>query len=150
MARLIAQVLALLGISFVLGVGANALRSEGVDWRGSDPERFRHADVDFLRVPEAAALHESGSVKILFLDARAPADFAQRHVFGAVSMPADDMETAYEELRDFLDADMTLVVYAGDSMLAVRVAKFLNARGYAARVLEGGWEAWQERRLPVE
>ena len=150
MARLIAQTVALLGLSVLLGVGANALRSQGIDWRGNDPERFRHSDVEFLRVPQAATLHESASTKVLFLDARPSADFAQRHVFGAVSMPADGVEAAYEELRDFLDTDMTLVVYAGDSMLAVRVAKFLAARGYAARVLEGGWEAWQERRLPVE
>ncbi len=150
MARLAAQTLALLALSVALGLGANAWRSEGIDWRGSDPERFRHQDVEFLRLPEAATLHANASPTTLFLDARDPAEFARRHVFGAVSMPADDVETAYEELRDFLSSDMTLVVYAGDSMRAVRLAKFLNARGYATRVLEGGWEAWQERGLPAE
>lgn len=150
MKRLAAQTLVLLLLSVALGLGANAWRSEGIDWRGSDPERFRHQDVEFLRLPEAAALHESASPMTMFLDARDPADFARGHVFGAVSMPADDVEAAYVELRDFLDPGMTLVVYAGDTMRAVRLAKFLSSRGYAARVLEGGWEAWQERRLPVE
>jgi len=104
--------------------------------------------VEFVAATEAASLLEN--VNALFLDARPPEEFARRHVFGAVSFPADEQEKAYEELRDFLAPEMQLVVYAGDSMRAVRLVKFLSERGYEARALEGGWEAWQEQRLPVE
>ena len=148
MARLAAQVLVLLGVAAVLGLVTNALRSEGIDWGGRDPERFRHADVEFLSVKAAAPLHSQTTT--LFLDARSGEEFAAAHVFGAVSLPADATDAAYAELRDFLAPDMDLVVYAGDTMSAVRVAKFLLARGLRARVLEGGWEAWRDERLPVE
>ena len=63
---------------------------------------------------------------------------------------ADGLEAAFAEVRDFLDPSMDLVVYAADTMSAVRVAKYLLARGLHARVLEGGWEAWQDARLPTE
>lgn len=148
MIRLATQVLVLTVVSVALGMASNALRPQGIDWGGRDPERFRHPDVVFLKVEEAASLHAISTT--LFLDARAPEAFAAGRVFGAVSLPADSQETAYDELRDFLTPEMTLVVYSDDSMLAVRVAKFLNARGFEARVLEGGWEAWQDKRLPVE
>lgn len=147
MARLAAQVLVLVGVAAALGMVTNALRSEGIHW-GGDPERFRHADVEFLGVDAAGPLHSQPTT--MFLDARSGAEFAAGHVFGAVSLPADAVDTAYEELRDFLTPDMDLVVYAGDMMSAVRAAKFLNERGLRARVLDGGWEAWRDARLPVE
>ena len=148
MSRLAGQVLMLLGVSVVLGLVTNALRSEGIDWGGRDPERFRHPDVEFLAADEAAPLQAQSTT--LFLDARTPAEFAAQHVFGAVSLPAGALDTAYEELRDFLAPEMELIVYAGDTMSAVRVAKYLSERGYRVRVLEGGWEAWLDERLPVE
>jgi len=148
MVRLAAQVVVLVGVAATLALLTNVLRSEGIDWGGRDPERFRHADVEFLSVDAAAPLHSVATT--LFLDARSAAEFAAGHVFGAVSLPADAADSTYEELRDFLAADMDLVVYAGDTMSAVSVAKYLNERGLHARVLEGGWEAWQDERLPVE
>lgn len=148
MKRLLAQVATLLLVGVVLGLTTNFLRPRGIDLGGRDPERFRHGDVEFVAVEEAAAQLEDADT--LFLDARPPEEFVQRHVFGAISFPADTQEQTYEELRDFLAPEMRLVVYAGDSMRAVRLVKFLSARGFEARVLEGGWEAWQERHLPVE
>jgi len=148
MKRLVAQIVALLLLAVLLGLTTNALRSQGIDLGGRDPERFRHPDVAFIAATQAASLLED--VNALFLDARPPEEFERRHVFGAVSFPADDQERAYEELRDFLAPEMQLVVYGGDSMRAVRLVKFLSERGYQARVLEGGWETWQERHLPVE
>lgn len=148
MKRLAAQIMALLVLAVLLGLTTNALRSQGIDLGGDDPERFRHPDVEFVALPEAASLLEN--VETLFLDARPQEEFDRRHVFGAVSFSADDLEAAYEELRDFMTPETSLIVYAGDSMRAVRLVKFLAARGYQARVLEGGWEAWQEQRLPVE
>jgi len=148
MARLAGQVLVLLGVSILLGLVTNALRSEGIDWGGRDPERFRHPDVEFVSTDEAAPLQSQSTT--LFLDARTPAEFSAQHVFGAVSLPAASLDGAYAELRDFLAPEMELIVYAGDTMSAVRVAKYLSERGYKARVLEGGWEAWQDERLPME
>ncbi len=64
--------------------------------------------------------------------------------------PADGVEGAYEELRDFLAPEMTLVVYSQDLLLSVRAARFLTERGYDAFVLDGGWNAWRDARQPLE
>jgi rhodanese-related sulfurtransferase len=148
MRRLVTQIATLLVLSSLLGLSTNALRSQGLDLGGRDPERFRHPDVEFIGAEDAALLLED--IQTLFLDARPPGDFERRRVFGAVSFPADDQEKAYEELRDFLTPEMQLVVYSGNSMRSVRLVRFLAERGFTARVLEGGWDAWQERHLPVE
>ena len=58
MKRLVAQILVLLVLAVVLGLTTNALRSQGIDLGGRDPERFRHPDVEFLALPEAASLLE--------------------------------------------------------------------------------------------
>ena len=142
------QVLVLLGAAVILGAGTNALRSDGIAWGGRNPERYRYPDVDFLPVEEAAKIHDQ--VTTLFLDARPAAEFAHRHVAGAVSFPADSVQAAWESLRDFVDPQMTLVVYGDDIVLAVRAAKFLGERGCRAQVLDGGWSAWTDHRYPVE
>jgi rhodanese-related sulfurtransferase len=146
--RLAFQVPALVVFSLLLAVVVNGLRSGGVDWGGRDPERFRYRDVNFLGVQEAARIHDQ--VTTLFLDARPGEEYARRHVFGAVSLPADSLAAAWEGLRDFLEPQMTLVVYGEDVLVAVRVVKFLGERGFRAHVLEGGWRAWRDGRLPVE
>ncbi|MFQ5601119.1 MAG: rhodanese-like domain-containing protein [Candidatus Krumholzibacteriia bacterium] len=146
--RLAFQVVVLVVVSGVAAFVANGLRSGGIEWRGGDPERFRYPGVEFISIEDAAVLHEDLST--LFLDARSPRDFETRHVFAAVSFPADDVEAAYEELRDFLDPQMNLVVYSTETLVAVRAARFLGERGFRASVLDGGWEEWRGRRLPVE
>ena len=142
------QVLILVVAAAILGAGANALRSDGIAWGGRNPERYRYPDVDFLPVEAAAKIRDQ--VTTLFLDARPAAEFAHRHVAGAVSFPADSVQAAWESLRDFVDPQMTLVVYGDDIVLAVRAAKFLGERGCRAQVLDGGWGAWTDHRFPVE
>ena len=142
------QVLAFFGAALVAGVLSNASRSHRLPWSGGDPDLLRYPKVKSISVAEAAPLHEKATT--LFLDARPKRDFEIEHVRGAVSFTADDLATAFEELRDFLGADVTLVVYGQDTLPAVRAVEFLAVRGHEARVLEGGWRAWKARRLATE
>ncbi len=142
------QVLALLGAALVAGAVTNAARPRGLAWRGGDPELLRHPKVKSISLAEAAPLHDKATT--LFLDARPKRDFEAEHVRGAVPFSADDLGAAFEELRDFLGADVTLVVYAGETLPGARAVEFLDARGHAARLLEGGWPAWKARGLPTE
>ena len=147
MKRLAVQIFVLLAVSAGLAFAANRLRTDRIALQ-ADPTRYRYQDVRFVDLGEAERLHADPTT--LFLDARDAESFAQRRVFGAVSFPADDIETAYAELRDFLAPDMPLVVYSKDLLLAVRAARYLQERGYDAAVLDGGWDAWHRARLPVE
>jgi len=149
--RLLAQMLSLLALAAILAVGSNALRpgtSGRLPWSGSDPESMVYRDIDWISVSDAAPLHEE--MTTIFLDARSPEAFERQRVYGALSLPADALDVHWAELRDFLDASMTLIVYADDPNLTVRTVEFLQARGLPARGLSGGWNAWRDARLPEE
>jgi rhodanese-related sulfurtransferase len=141
------QILVMAAAAGVLAFTSNAMRS-GLPWRGSAAEEIVHRDVDWIDATDAAALLHD--VSALFLDARPAAAFENRRVQGAVSFPADALDAAYADLRDFLDASMTVIVYADDANLTVRAARFLKERGLNVRCVAGGWEAWQDARLPTE
>ena len=148
MKRLALQILAVLLISAALAVASNTLRTGGLPWSGSQPEALVYRNIDWISVEDAAPLQDD--VMTLFLDARPQAQFAQRRVFGSVSLPADDLQANWVEIRDFLDTRMTLIVYADDPNLTVRVVEFLAARSFQVEGLGGGWEAWQDAHLPEE
>jgi len=146
--RVALQVFALLMISMVLAVVSNTVRSGGLPWRGSEPDALVYSKIDWVSVDAAAPLQDD--VMTLFVDARPQAQFAQQRVFGAVSLPADDLTVNWAAIRDFLDPSMTLIVYADDPNLTVRVVEFLGARGFRVQGLGGGWDAWQAAHLPEE
>jgi rhodanese-related sulfurtransferase len=144
--RLAMQVGILLGVSIAAGFLSNAVRSS-LSWAGSDPQLLGR-DVESISISDAAVLQDDPTA--LFLDVRSARDFEAEHVQGAVSFSADDFGAAYEELRDFLDSDVRVVIYGEETLPAIRGAEFLKARGLHPRVLDGGWRGWRERNLPVE
>jgi rhodanese-related sulfurtransferase len=142
------QVVALLGAALVAGIVSNAARPHRLAWSGGDPDLLRYPKVKSISITAALPLREKATT--LFLDARPKRDFEVEHVRGAVSFSADDLGAAFEELRDFLGPDVTLVVYGQETLPAVRTVEFLAQRGHEARVLEGGWRAWKARGLETE
>ena len=148
MKRLTLQVLAILLISAALAMAANTMRSGSLPWGGSEPEALVYRNIDWVSVDAAAPLQDD--VMTLFLDARPQEQFAQRRVFGAVSLPADELQANWAAIRDFLDPSMTLIVYADDPNLTVRVVEFLAARNFQVQGLGGGWDAWQAAHLAEE
>lgn len=139
--------LTLLAISAGLALAANFLRSGRLELH-ADPARYRYRDIRFVSVEDAAQVRDEATT--LFLDARDRTAYERGRIFGSVSLPAEATDVAYADLRDFLAPDMKLIVYSKDLLLAVRVARFLSARGFDAAVLDGGWDAWRDARLPVE
>jgi len=139
---------AMVFLAFALAFASNTLRSGRLPWSGSAPEELRWPDLDWI-APETAASYQN-SPETMFLDARSTRDFNKRHIAMSVSFPADDIENAYAELRDFFRKDMRFIIYANEPNLSARVHRFLDQRGYKAQILEGGWDAWERKRLPVE
>jgi len=142
------QVLTLVLLSAVLAAASNSFRSGGLPWQGSQPESHIYRDIDWLSVEVAGPLQEDAST--IFLEARPIEQFERRRVFGALSLPADDLVASWASIRDFLDPSMTLIVYADDPNLTVRTVEFLSARGLRTQALGGGWDAWTNARLPEE
>jgi len=146
MRRTLLQAAALAAIAVFAAVISNAVRPT-LRWRGDDLDLLRHG-VPRVTADAAARLHREATT--LFLDVRPTSEYARGHVEGAVEFGGADLQASYEELRDFLAPEIQLIVYGDEILGPVRATEFLAARGHPASVMEGGWRAWTERRLPVE
>jgi rhodanese-related sulfurtransferase len=144
--RLLGQMSILLAAAAAAGFGTNAVRGT-VDPGGNDPELLKRS---LERIPIGAAATHADDARTLFLDVRPRIEYEAAHIRGAVAFSADDFESAYAEIRDFLAPDVQIIVYGEATLPAVRAAEFLIARGHAVRVLDGGWRGWSERALPVD
>ena len=140
------QILVLITAAFLAGLASNSVR-QTLEWRGNDPQFLKH-DIVGVTADEAARLQHDP--KTLFLDVRPAAEFVAGHIPGAVPFPSEDMDSAYAELRDFFGPDVMAIVYGDGSMPAVRAAEYLQARDHNVQALEGGWDGWKKRGLPVE
>lgn len=145
MRRTLLQAVSLAGIAVLAAAISNAVRPT-LRWRGDDLDLMRHG-VPRVTVDAASRLHHDATT--LFLDVRSSSEYEQGHIEGAVEFGGADLQAAYDELRDFLAPEVQLIVYSDEVLGPVRVTEFLLARGHRASVLEGGWAAWKQRRLPV-
>lgn len=76
------------------------------------------------------------------LDVRSPDEVAAGHVPGAVNIPVGEVEGRLGELpRDRPVVTYCLMKHPGASRGA-RAAELLQARGFEARALNGGYPAW--------
>ena len=132
MSSRVAQVLLLLALAAAWGFGANALRPDPLPLRGAvEPPPPPEAGADLPAAPAEAALSawESGA---FFVDVRDPAAFTDRHVSGALSIPAADFDAHYFDVVASLGPEVPLLVYgAGADSFDVRhVAQELKDRGH--------------------
>lgn len=130
--------IALIGVAS--GLTWNALGGRGFDVRQS--VFVEDGDV-VVAAPEAKAWLDAGA---LFLDAR-PRDFWRMHrIHGALSLPEDDFEAGFAQLKGELQRAGRIVVYCqGYGCEASHlVARKLREKGYAAAVLDEGLPAWED------
>jgi thiosulfate/3-mercaptopyruvate sulfurtransferase len=115
------------------------------------------ANVDLLVDTEWLADHLADST-LRIIDMRAPRDYAEGHVPGAVNVPVDAISSTIDNISlEFDEAevqaalnsigltpDMTAVIYDDLGMLnSARLFWTLEYVGHHdARVLNGGWNAW--------
>ena len=88
----------------------------------------------------------------LFLDAR-PRDFwRMSRIPGALPLPEEDFERAFQEAEPRLRRASAVVVYcSGYGCEASHlVARKLRERGFAAAILDEGLPAWQDAGLPLD
>lgn len=146
---------ALLILSALLALGTNALRPDGISLKGDwSPEaRLATPDGRTLAIPlaEARSLFENGGA--VFLDARPALEYAEGHIQGALSLPAQEFDVHFDRLMDRIPDTKTLIAYCdGESCeLSKDLAKTLLELGFPnVRVLINGWTIWKNDGLPVE
>ncbi len=91
---------------------------------------------------------------VVIVDTRSDAAFMEGHIPGAISLPADDVESilASQSLPIPIDRDIVTYCDRSDGSDAEYVGRLLDtALGCdRVRVLDGGFPAWQAASAPVE
>ena len=128
----------------------------GLAWNGLSGRGFALSGNVFVRpgdeVIEAAEAKARLDKGALFLDARAVDFYKMGHVPGALPLPEDDFEKAFERLEPTLRSRFDLVIYcSGYGCEASHiVAGKLKQRGIQAAILNEGWPAWTDAGHPVK
>lgn len=142
----------LLLLSGLLAAGANVLRPSPLPWvRDLTPVRqVVIPSEDRISVQMAMPLLDRPDV--LFVDARPAADYAERHIAGARSLPYDPFGSDLDKAIGALPTDRVLVIYcsADGCPLSEELAKTLTMNGFKnVKVLLGGIEAWAAEAGPM-
>lgn len=85
--------------------------------------------------------------KSVVVDVRTKNEYDAGHVAGAISIPAETLAARAKRLPK----NKQIVFYDSEAGLAERAARELETLGFTdVAVLEGGYQAWLDARLPVE
>jgi rhodanese-related sulfurtransferase len=149
------QVPALIGLAFVLTIGANHWRADGIPLVGDWSVEARFSDAAgkslVIALKQAGRLFQQNAA--LFVDARSADLYAQGHISGALSLPWPGVERSFDQIADKLDVGKPIIAYCdGETCeLSHELALFLQQLGFEnVHVLVNGWSAWQQAGLPTE
>jgi rhodanese-related sulfurtransferase len=94
------------------------------------------------------ALAQAWGEKVLWLDARAQADFDTAHIPGALPLNEDAWNALLPDVLAAWDPEKTVVVYCSSLSCHTSREVALRLRSEvglpAVFVLEGGWESWKK------
>lgn len=94
---------------------------------------------------ELKNIMNEGYIKII--DVRKPNDYNKAHIKGAISIPAEQIESKMNELSK--DNINIIYCYNQQCHLAARCALKLAENGYPVMELEGGFARWYELDFEV-
>jgi rhodanese-related sulfurtransferase len=141
--------------AIVLGSSFNLLRADGISLRRDRSNESRFTDKEsislMVSLEEARALFEKDAAS--FVDARPSQHYEEGHIRGALSLPWQEVETAFAEVTGRLEPEKIIITYCDgeDCDLSHSLAVFLREMGFTnVRVLVNGWTLWQRAQLPVE
>lgn len=168
MKRLISQVVFLVIAAAVFGVARNEVAPGGIDWVGDweqrdsviaavqeNPEALPPSaqpdDPPFINLPQAMEKFESGAI---FIDARAPEEYAAGHIEGAHRLPFERFDEYWPfvepEIYDHKDDAIVTYCSGAECELSLFLARHLRSLGYKnVYIFFGGWTQWQDHGGPV-
>jgi phage shock protein E len=98
--------------------------------------------------PAELAARRAGRNAPVVLDVRAPGEFAEGHVPGAINVPHDQVEARLAELRQYRDREV--VVYCRSGRRAGHAAEVLQRHGFTKlEHLAGDMPGWTAAGQPV-
>ena len=162
--NLILHAVVLIGVSLIGAALSNTLRSEGKlawfkDWSAAQEEKAEEikqkTTEDGIKLVEdiqkVKELVESGLY--IVIDARAPDKFDAGHIPGAVNLPNTERDEKIADVDYLLSPEQPTLVYCtgihcDESHL---LSTWLKDIGFTNLYLfPGGYEAWEEAKLPIE
>ena len=86
--------------------------------------------------------------RLVILDVRSREGYAAGHLPGAVNIPFEELPVRLRELPKQKD----LITYCWDvtCLLCTKAAYVLASKGYRAKEMLGGIDAWQKAGFPIE
>lgn len=150
-------------LSVVMGIAYNTISPKGIVLVGSwsnkmtlDSLLVPHSYVEEVD-PQAISLDDAmmyfQSKEAIFVDARYKEDYEYGHIKGAMNLPFEEFDRYYDSVKHKLPPDKILVTYCSGTECeeSLFLARLLRTLGYQkTKVFFGGWEQWQEAKLPVE
>lgn len=138
---------AILAAGFVLGLGWNAWSGRGIDLKAN----AFIAPGETLQEISAAEAKKRLDDGALFLDARPLAIYEMQHIPGALPLPEDGFDAAFQRLEPRLRSSFDIVLYCSGygCEASHNVARELRKKGVAAVILGEGWPAWTDAGYPV-
>ncbi len=93
-------------------------------------------------------LLDSGSRDFVTLDVRSAEGYQEGHVPGAIHIPFEELATRVKELPKSKE----IISYCWDvtCLLCTKASYILSSKGYKAREMIGGIDAWRKAGFPVE
>lgn len=154
-----AQVISIIIVSSIFGVGYNAVRTESLSLLYQKPVERTVEEVDsllrettILSVPEYINLESAKEMYdrgIIFIDARDEEEFAEGHIKGAILAPSTP-----ELVQLFPDRSSPIVTYCsgGDCDVSMELAEQLMFDWEYERIFVylGGWPEWESAGFPIE
>jgi rhodanese-related sulfurtransferase len=115
-----------------------------------DPQLQAQAPISALVSPLELRALAAGETPPFVIDVRGASEYAEGHVEGAVNIPLGQLERQLARVpRDRPVVTYCNMHHRGESR-GERAAALLNKHGVQARVLDGGYPAWQESALPAQ
>ena len=114
------------------------------------PEALPGGGIPLVRGAEAHELWQHKAT--LFVDVRTPAEYADGHIAGAVSLPEEEFEQRFPALRPRLERAAAIVVYckSEDCGKSLWTAIRLRNEGLTqTRIYPAGWYDWKRHDFPA-
>ena len=154
-----AQVISIIIVSSIFGVGYNAVRTESLSLLYQKPDERTVEEVDsllsettilsapeYINLESAKEMYDRG---IIFIDARDEEEFAEGHIKGATVAPSTP-----ELVQLFPDRSSAIVTYCsgGDCDVSQELAEELMYDWEYERIFVylGGWPQWESAGFPIE
>ena len=151
--NIIWQVLAILGLSCLIGIGANFSLVQKYlkgEFQRSFLSQDKYSGVTFISLAEAEQLFAQKAAT--FIDARSQEEYVSGHILGALNLPLNEMKkgVAGDQLQALAVRSLVVYCQGGDCESSVALAKILYESGFKnIKVFQGGWAEWKQAGLPV-